>query len=327
MTLFIILLKLALIYSFEIDSYSKTLKPGHFFKIKIKTEKSDLLPIKTTLKINTNTQTFKKIKWILSNQNRTLKYYIPLKFNEEMVARVTFSMSHNEIKSKLFSKTIPIKTIEIHINSDEVQFFQYQSTYSFLSPLPNPRTLVIVLHGYLGNGSDFIHAWKDAAYRYQMAIASLSAIDSSQWQITDWLLIQKMIETIQLKYPFIQDQIFITGVSAGAVASYLYGLTNPHTFKALGAISGIPKYESEFQIDPTQIPLASDKENQIPIINILGKKDPYFFSDATDHHQLWINHLRSYGYHVKDIVHPNMAHELRTKDTYKVFKYFQKIID
>jgi len=319
------------------SSYKKTIQAGKTTKIRLNLEnapssKTSLLILQLRSPSNTKKIIYrKKIKKFPLNGSKNIKAYIPHMTPEIKNAHwVTFFKNSNGILSKSISKKVQINSADdfIIVTRNISTLGIFNSTFSLYIPPKynenNPSSLLVVLHGRGGNGKQFIESWIDTAKQFNMILLSPSAIDPLMWNLFDWELIKKAIQQIKSEYKIKENNTYLSGVSAGAIATYLYGLNNTNIFKAIAPIAGIPKKESEFNIDPEQIPLPHDPHSQVPILNILGDKDLYFFNDSTDHYGIWMNHLKQSGYQVKDILYPNRGHTFVPKDTLLVGRFFSK---
>lgn len=193
---------------------------------------------------------------------------------------------------------------------EEVSLSNKNWKYSFYIPADleknKPYPLMIGLHGFGGKAVDFIKYWQSDADNNKFYVAVLQAypktypggttIESYPWlEISDFT--RAVLSNVQKKYQVNEDNIFLTGYSAGASTSYIVALESGIKFKGIIPIDGY-------------LPLDAG------IINILSKaRDMNFYvvhgendleREAVEKQE---KILLQYGAKMEFKIIPNTAHE------------------
>lgn len=107
---------------------------------------------------------------------------------------------------------------------------------------PEPRPLVVALHGGSGHGRDFLWSWlREARGRGFLLLAPTSV--ASTWSLDapprDGLRLRSMVEWVGARWPVDRSRILLTGLSDGATFTLLAGLDEGAPYSALAPVSGV----------------------------------------------------------------------------------------
>jgi len=109
------------------------------------------------------------------------------------------------------------------------------------------KPLVVVLHGYGGDGPDIAEAWREAADVFGAIVVAPESgrpIDGRhgyQWSHEDeaeWVIL-RAIERMKTAHEIDDEQIVLTGFSQGAFASLRFGLKYPEKLVGVIPVAGI----------------------------------------------------------------------------------------
>ena len=320
----------------KIKSYPNNIEAGTTIKVPIKWKKAtndDSYHIIVQLE-NKTTNPNIQIKKEFFNFNKTgskkIKLYIPLKTptatNSKLIAAIISTKEEDPWINPLaiFETGSTIKTYKSSFQHTEATIKNnLYNNYALYVPAPyqvkKKYPLVVALHGAGGNGEDFISSWMDAAHKYQMIVITPTQLVAPYWQLYDWSSINYAINQTIAELNIDDDDILLTGVSAGAVGTYLFGLLNPNTFKAIAPIIGFPI--SGYGIEPDTITLSSNPNNQFPIFTINGAADTIF---AIEQLSTWLSVLDKAGFNYISTIIPNRTHKTEVSDFLKAAKWFKK---
>jgi pimeloyl-ACP methyl ester carboxylesterase len=123
--------------------------------------------------------------------------------------------------------------------------------------------LILCLHGAGFNGNDYLERWSPRlGERYLLACPSIA--DGAWWTRDGEALVMAVLKEVARHYHVDRDRIFLTGMSNGALGTYLIGLNHTDQFAALIPMAGaFPK---------SFYPLLDDAR-RTPIYLIHGAKD------------------------------------------------------
>ena len=135
------------------------------------------------------------------------------------------TMLHYLIREPKIKSAKPPVIIMMHgYGSNEADLF------SLAQYLPD-KFLVVSARGPQTLGAES-YAWYQADFSKDPPLINKEQADSSRKAILDF------IDDLQKVHPFDETQIYLVGFSQGAIMAYSLGLTEPHKFKGIAAMSG-----------------------------------------------------------------------------------------
>lgn len=157
-------------------------------------------------------------------------------------------------------KTGLLPNLPIQVDGTTQRFGLYvPPTYQPVRSYP----LILCLHGAGFNGDDYLERWRPRlGERYLLACPSIG--DGAWWTRDGEALVMAVLKEVARHYHVDRDRIFLTGMSNGALGTYLIGLNHTDQFAALIPMAGaFPK---------SFYPLL-DNAMRTPIYLIHGAKD------------------------------------------------------
>ena len=138
------------------------------------------------------------------------------------------------------------------------------------------RPLIVVLHGYGGNGAKGHVQFLDLADREGFAVCfPTGAMDpkgknswnvgypfQKGWKQDDIAFLKKLICHLQKEYALSKTDVFLTGMSNGGEMCYLMAMHSPETFSAIASIAGL-----------TLTDMDREYSSPVPFMEVHGTRD------------------------------------------------------
>ncbi len=134
------------------------------------------------------------------------------------------------------------------------------------SPIEKPLPMIVVLHGMGGSGDGTVEKWAQRLGGKFIVVCPTYPM-GAWWSKTAEEIVLRLIQETQEKYPVDRNRIFLSGLSNGAVGSFMIGMNYPDYFAGIVPIAGgITERLMTFLVNL----------NNTPVYMIHGAKDPIF---------------------------------------------------
>ena len=177
--------------------------------------------------------------------------------------------------------------------------------------------MIIAFHGMGMNGESYMRAWeKEAAQRNFMIVTPAW----THWDLQGGMKtrgarledLDAAIEEILQHYPVDRKRVYLTGLSAGGIASTHLAQRNPSRWKGLVWMA--------FSTDELVLPRPGVNPKGFPPILVLhGSKDPFPTGQVQKDWSL----LKGHGFHVTWIEDPTAGHEHKPEWTKQIFDWIK----
>lgn len=135
--------------------------------------------------------------------------------------------------------------------------------------------LLLLLHGSGRDGASQTREWQKLAEKEGILLAAPDALDPRGWAIPadGPQFLGDVVSFVRARYPVDPARIYLFGHSAGAVFALNVGPMESEFFAAVAVHAGAFR-------DPSDANVLSYASRKIPVLLVVGTKDPYFPLDA-----------------------------------------------
>lgn len=159
-----------------------------------------------------------------------------------------------------------------HDDRERNYLLHVPSSYESGSPMP----LVLALHGMGQNGHTQMNASRmnEVSEREGFLVAYPSALQGSWSSDTPDInlgFFDDLLDNIRSNYSIDESRIYSTGLSQGAVRSYMLAVERPNVFAAIAPVAGVRPLLPDGDLFPAGLP--NLPEQPLPMLHIHGTSD------------------------------------------------------
>lgn len=151
--------------------------------------------------------------------------------------------------------------------------------YTFVPTKPAPgKPMIVLLHGYGGNGKGYRPEFVEAARRHGFAICVPTALKDTTghrgWNVRypsqegmtvdDIAFVSALVDTVAARYGLNPQNAFLSGMSNGGEMCYLFAYSRPERFRAISSVAGLTLSWMPQEITPS---------GKVPFMEIHGDDD------------------------------------------------------
>ena len=171
-----------------------------------------------------------------------------------------------EADAEVMTKTL------MHDDREREYILHVPSSYDANRPMP----LVLALHGAGQNGETQMRdsRMNEVSEREGFLVAYPSALEGSWARDTPDInlgFFDDLLETIQADYSIDASRVYSTGLSQGAVRSYMLAVERPNVFAAIAPVAGVRPLLEDGTVFPEGLP--STPSRSLPMMHVHGTLD------------------------------------------------------
>jgi len=192
------------------------------------------------------------------------------KVEEQVIERLKSNDIDPSIIKLVLQTMLPTSNIKPTGLQPSLKFRMHGKTYSYALYVPESAKpnmpMIVVMHGMGGTGANTIPAWV-SRLRDEFVILCPTYPMGAWWSKNAEEFVLKVINKTRENYSIDANRIFLSGLSNGAIGTYLIGMFYPDRFAGIIPIAGgISKQLMSFLVNL----------NNTPVYIIQGLFDPMF---------------------------------------------------
>ena len=165
-----------------------------------------------------------------------------------------------------------INTTMIHDDKERNYLLHVPSTYDGEHPMP----LVLAMHGLGENGHTQMNASRmnEVSEREGFVVAYPSALQGSWGRDTpdnNLGFLDALLDKIHSDYTIDESRVYATGMSQGAIRSYMLAVERPTVLAAIAPVGGVRLLLEDGSLSPAGLPHLP--ERPLPIMHVHGTSD------------------------------------------------------